>query len=222
MRSHFHEYHQIVLPLQGTIDIQVGKFTGSVSVGHCVIIKAGQRHTFHANENARFVVVDIDTLPENIDGSVNEKVPIDTPLLSFVQFVENQLNNKVNQPLESMIFELFYQLLAQQPLSGKVDKRIEKVISIIMQDVSKIHLNQQLAKQACLSVTQFKKIFKESTGLTCQKYLTKLRMEKAKALLTHTDTPISIISELCGYQSQSAFSRKFKEYYGDTPKAFIH
>ncbi len=222
MRSHFHDYHQLVLPLQGTIEIHVGKFTGLVSVGDCVIIKAGQKHTFHANENARFIVVDIDVLPDNINGSASEKVSIDIPLFSFIQFVESQLNSQVNQHLESMMFDLFYQLLALQPLSQKVDKRIEKVISIITQDVSKTHLNQALAKHACLSVTQFKKIFKDSTGLTCQQYLTKLRMEKAKALITHTDTPISIVSELCGYQGQSAFCRKFKQYYSVTPKAFIH
>ena len=222
MRSHIHDYHQLVLPLQGTINIHVGKFIGLVGIGDCVIIKSGQQHDFCANEKARFIVVDMDDLPENIINLITEKISIDTPLLSFLQFVENQLNSQVNQLLEIMVFDLFYQLLAKQILSCRVDKRIEKIISIITQDISRTYGNEQLAELAYLSVTQFKKVFKESTGLTCQRYLTKLRMEKAKALLVHTDTPISIVAEQCGYQSPSAFSRMFRSYYGDMPKVFTH
>ena len=220
MRSHFHEYHQLVLPLQGSINIQVGNYKGLVSIGDCIIIKAGQRHDFFADEAARFIVVDLDDLPNNIKDSTNEKVSIDTPLIAFIQFVDKQLNSQVSHTIEITMVTLFYQLLALQPLLHKVDKRIAKVISIISHDLSKSYSNNELAQYACLSVTQFKKIFKQSIGLSCQKYLTKLRMEKAKALITHTDTPISIIADLCGYQSPSAFSRKFKDYFGDTPKSF--
>jgi len=222
LRSHFHEYHQLVIPLHGTINIAVGKFKGLVSIGDCVIIKSGQRHDFMANDNARFIVVDTTALPDNILQSVNERVAIDKSLLSFVQFVDIQLNQRVNQSLESTVFSLFFQLLAQQLLTNKMDKRIEKVIAIITQDIAALHSIETLAKQACLSTTQFKKLFKQSTGQTCRSYLTQLRMEKAKALLTHTDTPISIVAEYCGYQSPSAFSRKFKAYFGDIPKAFTH
>jgi len=222
LRSHFHEYHQLVIPLNGSIDIAVGKFKGLVSIGDCVIIKSGQKHDFRANDNARFIVVDTTSLPDNILHSVNENVAIDPSLLSFVQFVDIQLNQQVNQSIESKMFSLFFQLLAQQPLTKKMDKRIEKAIAIMTQDIAAMHPIDTLAKQACLSTTQFKKLFKQSTGLTCWSYLTQLRMEKAKALLTHTDTPISIVAEYCGYQSPSAFSRKFKAYFGDNPKAFIH
>jgi len=207
--------------LHGTIEIKVAKFEGLVSLGDCVIIKSGQRHDFRANEEAKFIVVDTMTLPDNIANSPAEKVSIEPPLLAFIQFIEVQLNHQVNTSLESSVFNLFYQLLSQQSLLNKVDKRIAGVISIISQDLSQHFVNAELAIQACLSTTQFKHLFKQSMGMSCQKYITHLRMEKAKTLLTHTDTPVSIIAEQCGYFSPSAFSRKFKAYFGETPKAFI-
>ncbi|NRB81644.1 MAG: AraC family transcriptional regulator, partial [Saccharospirillaceae bacterium] len=39
IRSHYHEFHQLVLPLHGAINIKVGDYTGKVSIGDCVIIK---------------------------------------------------------------------------------------------------------------------------------------------------------------------------------------
>lgn len=36
-RQHKHDYHQIVLPLQGVIEMQVGEFDGKVSVGDAMV-----------------------------------------------------------------------------------------------------------------------------------------------------------------------------------------
>ena len=66
----------------------------------------------------------------------------------------------------------------------------------------------------------FKKLFKIQTGMTVMKYVTKLRMEKAQALLTHTDYPLPIIGEKVGYKEPSAFSRKFSQYFGLSPTKF--
>ena len=221
IHSHFHHYHQLVLPLHGSIDIKVGKFQGLVSLGDCVIIKSGQRHDFRAPEEASFIVVDLKTLPENIMTWHDEKITIDTSLLAFVQFVEKQLQRKVDHALESSMFTLFYQLLSQQTFAIKIDKRIAAVISIITEDLSPTYTNETLAQHACLSITQFKKVFKNNMGMTTQSYISQLRMEKAKALLSHTDTPINLVAEYVGYQSPSAFSRKFKAYFGSSPKDFI-
>ena len=217
-QSHFHEFHQLVLPLRGSIKIKVESFDGLVSVGDCVIIRSGQRHDFSADEKAKFMVIDSDTLPDNLLLSANQKFMLDAPLLSYIQFIEKQLNATIHTTTETKMLALFFELLSQQSLSVIRDKRIEKVIAKITQDLSLPHTNIALAKQACLSVTQFKKVFKTSSGKTPQQYLTQLRMEKAKALLTHTDTPINIVAEKVGYQSPSAFSRKFKQHFATSPK----
>lgn len=220
LRSHVHQFHQLVLPLHGTIEISVGYYQGLASVGDCIIIKAGQRHDFKAHQDARFIVVDCEELPENIKKSTLINITIEQQLRSFIQFVEVQLSQTVNDRVESAVFNLFYQLLAQQSLTIIKDKRIEKVISLLNNNLAITHENTTLANIACLSITQFKKVFKASTGLSCQKYLTLRRMEKAKALLTHTDMPIHIVAEHCGYQNPSAFTRKFKQHYGQSPKAY--
>ncbi|WDD99924.1 AraC family transcriptional regulator [Thalassomonas actiniarum] len=221
MRGHYHEYHQLVLPLHGSIYISVGDFFGLVSPGDCVIIKAGQRHDFKAPEEARFLVLDTSRLPAKMMSSAEEKFAVNAPLVAFIHFIEQQLQHQVNRELESLTYELFQQLLAQQSCARRIDKRIEQVLDVISQDLSRAHSLTALAQVACLSPTQFKKVFKESLGVSFQVYITKLRMEKAKALLTHTDIPVSLIAERVGYQNASAFSRRFKQYFGTSPKTFV-
>lgn len=218
--SHSHDYNQLVLPLRGVINIRVGRFNGKVAPGECVVVKTHEQHLFTADSDARFVVVDMDTLPTNILLSQRIVFATNKSLKSYLTFIESQLENKVNTRLEVAMFEMFYLLLAEQLILPKVDNRIGTAIALIEQNIAENLQIKHLSKSAFLSETQFKKLFKEQTGLSTMKYVTKLRMEKAQALLTHTDYPLQIIGEKVGYKELSAFSRKFSQYFGLSPAKF--
>jgi len=217
---HSHHFNQLVLPLRGVINICVGNFSGKVAPSECVVVKANEEHLFTADTEARFVVVDMENLPLNISSSQCIVFAINSSLRSYLTFIENQLENKVNAQLELAMFEMFSLLLAEQPLLPKVDNRIGTAISFIEQNIAAQLQIKCLAESAFLSETQFKKLFKQQTGMTVMKYVTKLRMEKAQALLTHTDYPLQIIGEKVGYKEPSAFSRKFSQYFGLSPTKF--
>ena len=64
-KTHSHHFHQIVVPLRGSIEISLNKFDGAVAVGHCVIIQKHVNHSFKAKSQARFLVADLEELPES-------------------------------------------------------------------------------------------------------------------------------------------------------------
>ena len=74
-----------------------------------------------------------------------------------------------------------------------------------------------LARIACLSATQFKKLFREQMGVSAGHHVTAMRMEKARALLIHTDLPVQRVAETVGYHDLSAFSRRFSAHFGLPP-----
>jgi AraC-like DNA-binding protein len=218
--THSHHFNQLVLPLRGAINIRVGSFNGRVAPGECVVVKINEEHLFTANTEARFVVADMVSLPTNISSSQRIVFATTSPLKSYLTFIENQLENNINTELEQTMFEMFRLLLSEQPLLPKVDNRIGTAISFIEKNIAEQLQIKCLAESAFLSDTQFKKLFKQQTGMTVMKYVTKLRMEKAQALLTHTDYPLQIIGEKVGYKELSAFSRKFSQYFGLSPTKF--
>lgn len=220
-RVHSHPYHQIVLPLNGSIHIQVENYQGIVSLGEGVVIKAGEQHEFRAHEQARFIVADLDELPKNIDASSQVVFSLSPPLLSYIQFLEQQLHHQLSATIEKTSFQLFYQLLAEQSCRYLIDRRIEPVLAELQRDLAKKWTTTELAHIACLSVTQFKAVFRQSVSMPPHQYVTQLRMEKAKALLVHTDLPIRLVAEQVGYQDLSAFSRRFTIYYGQSPSSFL-
>jgi AraC-like DNA-binding protein len=78
----------------------------------------------------------------------------------------------------------------------------------------------EVAKASGFSAPYFSKIFKDETGENFSNYLSRLRLEKAAALLTDTKLPLSRIAQDCGFEDQSWFSKTFKNYAGESPGKF--
>lgn len=79
---------------------------------------------------------------------------------------------------------------------------------------------QKVADYIGISKNYFTTQYKEQTGYGFWEYVTELRMEKAKEMLLTTEEMIGTIAREVGYESEYHFSRKFKEYTGQSPKNF--
>lgn len=78
----------------------------------------------------------------------------------------------------------------------------------------------QAAGSVYISPTHFSAVFSQKTGQTFIKYLTDLRMNKAKELLKCTDMRTSEIGYAVGYKDPHYFSYLFKKTQNCTPKQY--
>jgi two-component system, response regulator YesN len=79
---------------------------------------------------------------------------------------------------------------------------------------------EQIAKEVFLSPSRLSHIIKSELGATLGDYISKVRIDKAKALLRDRDLPISQIALEVGYPDQSYFTKVFKKVEKCTPKTF--
>lgn len=77
-----------------------------------------------------------------------------------------------------------------------------------------------VARHVGMSSAHFSTIFSQTVGKTFISYLTALRIEKAKELLTQTDSKLSTIAMEIGYNEPNYFSHVFKKNEGITPKEY--
>lgn len=82
-----------------------------------------------------------------------------------------------------------------------------------------INLNE-LSRVACLSPYHFHRAFKKTFGITPKKYVTALRIERAKWLLRNKDFNVQVICQEVGFKDVSSFTRLFATYTTVTPSAF--
>ncbi len=75
----------------------------------------------------------------------------------------------------------------------------------------------EVARRCNLSLSQFGRTFKKTTGLTPHRWLVKLRLERAQDLLLWSALPLAEIALDCGFSEQSHFTRTFTRLVGTSP-----
>ena len=68
-----------------------------------------------------------------------------------------------------------------------------------------------------MSPSTFHRAFREVTSDTPIQYLKKLRLEKARELMTRESVTVYMAADHVGYESVSQFSREIKRYFGQSP-----
>jgi len=105
--------------------------------------------------------------------------------------------------------------MAVQEVKGEYLKRINNVLDYLGQHYGEDVNLEQLAKVANFSPFHFHRIFTSITGEPLNKYVQRIRIEKAAGLLKYQAlTPISDIAIDCGFASSASFARVFKQHYG--------
>ena len=122
--------------------------------------------------------------------------------------------------------EIFLYLLAQFPdaMSAFIFQAYRlngdaSFINIIQSNIFKNLNYNELAFLCNMSVSSFKRKFKEVFNTTPKKYFITQRMEKAVYLLKENKRPSEFYFDL-GYENLSSFSTEFKKTYGLSPSAY--
>jgi AraC family transcriptional regulator len=77
-----------------------------------------------------------------------------------------------------------------------------------------------LAKAAALSPFHFHRIFRGMVGETPLEMHRRLRLERAAVQLAETEAPVTTIAFDAGWETHEAFTRTFKQAYGESPSAY--
>jgi AraC family transcriptional regulator len=77
-----------------------------------------------------------------------------------------------------------------------------------------------LAAVADLSPFHFARSFKSSIGVTPHRYLTEIRLERARLHLATTNRPITVIALSLGFDTHSHFCNVFRANVGESPSSF--
>ncbi|SFG86243.1 AraC family transcriptional regulator [Pseudomonas sp. NFACC45] len=97
------------------------------------------------------------------------------------------------------------------------DKRLGRAWQAMLADPAYEWTIEGLADLANMSRANFMRAFVRVAGVSPWVLLTQIRMELAFSLLSHSHLGLSDIAVQVGYQSQAAFSKKFKAIYGQAP-----
>jgi len=157
--------------------------------------------------------VQVDRLLENYKESIS--ILLDNPELADEQIIKTKLKEFILlvSKSEEAPSELDF-------LAGLFQPNEIEFKSVIRQNLYADLSLEQLAALCHLSVSSFKRKFKEAFDESPKKYLTRKKIEKAAALLKKQNGRVSDIAYEVGFDSFSTFSRNFIKTYGKSPSSY--
>jgi AraC-like DNA-binding protein len=123
-----------------------------------------------------------------------------------------------------MVLELFALMLRASGDSSApeppADKALRAAMVFIRENFGRNISLSDIAAAAGLGVTRLSQIFRERTGRSPVRALNDIRMEKAAALIRHSDLSVTETAAKLGFSSVHYFSRAFKKSHGLSPADF--
>lgn len=127
--------------------------------------------------------------------------------------IEAQFSPEARQPLDTAAF------LAQSR-GAHPDAAIREIQDYLQQNPGAAHSNSALAAMTGLSTRSFTRRFRQATGESPMRYLARLRIGEARALLQHTDLAVADIGWRSGFGSPSRFSQAFRQVTRLSPREY--
>ncbi|MDD3953035.1 MAG: AraC family transcriptional regulator [Lentisphaeria bacterium] len=148
----------------------------------------------------------LDTLRESEFDQLLSRTIFHTLLLSILKAVsENHSKAAGNEPAASPAKKKLWLI---QEVKGYIQRNFQKQITL-----------EDLAQALSISQYHLSRVFNAESGFSLPEYLTMVRMEKAKILLSEGQKNISQVAYAVGYEDSSYFAKVFRKYFGCSPSA---
>jgi AraC-like DNA-binding protein len=222
VRAHDHPHHQVILSLEGALDMEIGKRVGRVDSARGALVPAGTMHAFAAIGRNKFVTLDIATA-----SSVEPRMLLagGTPFFALPRAVEHLLGYVGTRP-ESCAAEmehvapLLAAALSHAATGVTMPESVERARAFLRRGHRRPITCDDAARAAGLSTARLHALFAQWVGMGPGRYLTEIRLGHARDRLSAGADPIAAIALDAGFSEQSAFSRAFRRRYGQSPAAY--
>ena len=100
------------------------------------------------------------------------------------------------------------------------DGRLRRVLAYVEEHLAEDISVADLANLACLSIFHFTRAFAAAMGMPPHRYVSRRRLESAKAMIASGRASLAEIAFACRFSSQSSFGRAFRRATGVTPAEY--
>lgn len=137
--------------------------------------------------------------------------------VTFQKEISKEEKTEISKQLEALGFEI---------LDDANSKTIEKIKSILIDLIQNknndinITISDYLKEKLHQDYNKLSNLFSEVEGISIEKYLINLKVEKVKELIVYNELTLSEIANLLHYSSSAHLSNQFKKVTGFSPSYF--
>jgi AraC family transcriptional regulator of arabinose operon len=110
----------------------------------------------------------------------------------------------------------------ENPRSSNVslDSRVRRALDFMTSDPRRPLRLNQVARAAALSPSRLSELFSAQVGMSPRRYWERHRLERARELLSRTQSSVAEVATAVGFPDPFYFSTRFRRVMGKSPRAF--
>jgi AraC-like DNA-binding protein len=159
------------------------------------------------------------------DGSVHALASVAQPVELFRELLgvlgrgEPGDAERATAITERLLLEMHY-ARADRRRASPTDPSIDAVLHHCRSHAAEPIDFRALARANAMSYSHLRQRMRRLTGLSPARYVTRLRCEQARALMTETDLPVKLVAARVGIPDPFTFSRTFRRTVGVSPEHY--
>ncbi len=244
---HSHNYYQMIYCRKGSGVITIGDVAYEVIPGFIYLVCPQVAHTIKPRDSLHLTEVKFTVYRQDLDESLKQlpaELEIDkytTLRLSMKDVIREGLADLTYsyEATNAALYLLLIRLLRNKNIvvqhkpwrnfyyetprlrsaeeESERDAEFAMLLDYIEQNLSENFTLDDFAQRTHFDKSYLTSKFKECVGVSPMRYVSHLRIERAKVLLATTDDSITRVARAVGFSSIHYFSRFFKEKIGVSP-----
>jgi AraC-like DNA-binding protein/mannose-6-phosphate isomerase-like protein (cupin superfamily) len=206
--SHAHDHFQVLIGLEGVLEIEVEGRGAGIGVGEAQLVAPGDRHDFQARgRHSRCLVLDTSHAGW---ARCAERAPADAPQLHALARYLAQCMKQPGASALALLHGPSLLLEAWRPVASHADSRRRRIDWALLAEWARARWHEplsvaDLADVACLSASQFAQRCRDEQGTGPMQWLRALRLAHARELRLG-GTSVAETARRTGYRSPSALT----------------
>lgn len=222
--THSHDHLQLVLPLRGSLELEIDGRGGRLDALHGAVIVPGAAHVQAGSGHNRFLIVDCDSAlleQSQLDqGRGRPFLGISAAARCLLEFVDSSAGDcqAVAAPVSRHVLPLLLDsLFAEQPRQADHSAGLRRLCEQISAAPGQAWPLARMAQIAGMGLTALHGAFKRQFGLTPWQWLQQQRLQWAQRQLVDGNQSVAQIAQQAGFSDQSALTRAMRRSQGITP-----
>ena len=228
------EYHFIHFVKEGKGTLTIEGHTFHIHKNQCFIVPAGEVSLYAADkkdpwkyswigflgiESSRYVQQLISN--NNFVIDIKDAVLYEQQIRKIISLKHDSLSSALK--MTGITYEIFGSLIdevndtEEVKTTNSLATRAKHYMDLNYYDAIKI---KDIANFLNVNVNCLSSAFKEEFNLSPKQYLMKLKIRKAKKLLSTTNNTITVVTNSVGFNDSLAFSKVFKQYTQSSPSSY--
>ena len=220
---HWHDFAQLVLPLSGSLMLDIAGDQGLLDRRLAAYVETGRRHAQESHSANRSLILEFD--PGELQPSLADRwarrplLDLTGEINSLIEYMDlsiaaGRVPGSRVRLWANLLFDVF------GGAGPAAQSRLAILLSRIDATPSSPWTASSMAAVAGVSVSRLHALFREELNTTPQAWIRELRLGRVKEWLATTKIPIAELAYRAGYADQSALTRAMRAVTGLTPAAY--